>query len=680
MTDNVLHILLIEDNPVDQAMLREYLSVSSMSAEVTFADSLAEANRAAQMHTFGLILLDLSLPDSHGMETLLATLGIFPSTPIIVLTGLSDEEMGNEAVRAGAEDYLVKGQFTSDGLCRSIRYALERHAVRQALCQARDHLEEQVQERTADLAITIQELKAEVRQRLRVEAELLQANQIMRMASECNEVLVRIDDEITLIREICEIITKVGGYRMAWVGYARNDAEKSVHPVAAMGFDDDYLEKARISWADTQRGRGPTGTSIRTGQVKVSGDFLTDPDLAPWRAAAIDRGFRSSIAIPLRDGSEIFGALTIYSAQPNVFDEAQVKVLTELADDLAFGILALRTRSALRESRQRLQRVLHSAPVIIWAADLSGQFTLADGKLDVLGLMPEQIVGRHMRDIVGEHPEILGHFEQAARGEQVTAEVGFCGMILESSYSPLRDENDHITGVICVSTDITDRRRVEMEVLEASEREQRRIGRDLHDGIQGSLAGIGFMLGAHRDHLLQPDSSREELAAEVNNMAGVVKETLSQTRGLAKGLCPVDMNDTGLMAALEQLASNTKGMFRTDCRFLCSTPVSLSDETAAMQLYYIAQEAVNNALKHADAKSIVIRLECKDEGSLVLTIEDDGRGMPKDAGHAGMGLRTMNYRARLAGATLAIRPGEKCGTIVECIMPWRGHDSTSIGS
>ena len=226
-------------------------------------------------------------------------------------------------------------------------------------------LEQRVQERTTALAQTVGALQAEVIQRKQAEAALQQTNLALRLLSACNEALVRLDDEQPLMQEICRILVDLGGYRLAWVGVAEDDAEQTVRPMAATGCGAGYLEAARISWADNPWGRGPTGTAIRLAQVQVGTDFLTEPRLAPWRADALARGFRSSIALPLRQGETIWGALTIYAAEPAAFPEAQVKVLQELAEDLAFGLQAVRLRTALRASRDRLRA-------------LAGELTLAE--------------------------------------------------------------------------------------------------------------------------------------------------------------------------------------------------------------------------------------------------------------------------------------------------------------
>jgi PAS domain S-box-containing protein len=182
-------------------------------------------------------------------------------------------------------------------------------------------------------------------ERKRVEQQLRRVNRAHRALSTCNEALVRATDESALLRQICRIIVEEAGYRLCWVGYAEGDAARTVRPAAQAGFDEGYLEAAQITWADSERGRGPTGTCIRTGEIQIAKNIATDPRLAPWRADALRRGYASSIAIPLVDGGRPFGALTIYSSETEVFEGEEVRLLTELAGDLGYGIVSLRTQA-----------------------------------------------------------------------------------------------------------------------------------------------------------------------------------------------------------------------------------------------------------------------------------------------------------------------------------------------
>ena len=207
----------------------------------------------------------------------------------------------------------------------------------------------QIRQRSAELAQANEALAVEIRERRRID----RARQAL---SRCNHVLIRAGDEPQFLRELCRVIVEVAGYRLCWVGYAEHDEAKSVRPVAHAGYEEGYLETVRVTWADTERGHGPVGKAIRTREPAVFRDVTHDPDFAPWRAEALRRGYASVIGIPLLSGSEVLGALAIYAADPDAFDENEVQLLRELADDLSYGIDALRTRAACQRAEESLKR------------------------------------------------------------------------------------------------------------------------------------------------------------------------------------------------------------------------------------------------------------------------------------------------------------------------------------
>ncbi len=182
------------------------------------------------------------------------------------------------------------------------------------------------------------------------------SDRFLRMLCECSQALVHATSENQLIQDVCSITVDVGGYVMAWVGYGENDPGKTVRPVVAAGAGVDYLDNIRVSWGDDEHGRGPTGTAIRTGEVSFGRDFLKDPKLDLWRKPALERGFNSSIALPLTAGGRTFGALSIYAAMPDAFDDAQTAALRDLADDLTFGIMAIRARNERDRAQHELEQ------------------------------------------------------------------------------------------------------------------------------------------------------------------------------------------------------------------------------------------------------------------------------------------------------------------------------------
>ncbi len=190
------------------------------------------------------------------------------------------------------------------------------------------------------------------------EQDLARLNRALHMLSACNEAVTRASGEHHLLEEICRLAVNTGGYRMAWVGYARNDARRSIEPVAWAGAEDGYLEKIRISWdEDCPTGRGPAGRTIRSGETVVCRDITVESAFFHWLQDATDRGYRSVICLPLRDGDRVFGLLGLYA--PDVLQAAgdEIAMLRQMADDLAFGIGTLRSRQEMRRTEEVVLKV-----------------------------------------------------------------------------------------------------------------------------------------------------------------------------------------------------------------------------------------------------------------------------------------------------------------------------------
>jgi PAS domain S-box-containing protein len=166
------------------------------------------------------------------------------------------------------------------------------------------------------------------------EEELRKLNRTLKALSDSDQAMMRAHNEADYLNAICKIIVEDCGHSMVWIGLAEEDEAKA-------GFEEGYLETVNITWADTERGRGPTGTAIRTGKPAVCRNMLTDPDFAPWRKEATRRGYASSIVLPLTMAGKAFGAINIYSRDPDPFSEKELQLLSELADDLAYGITAI---------------------------------------------------------------------------------------------------------------------------------------------------------------------------------------------------------------------------------------------------------------------------------------------------------------------------------------------------
>lgn len=213
---------------------------------------------------------------------------------------------------------------------------------------------------------------------------------------------------------------------------------------------------------------------------------------------------------------------------------------------------------------------------------------------------------------------------------------------------------------------IEERERLESEILKVSEREQRRIGRELHDGLCQHLTATAFASQVLSEKLTAKFLPENK---DADKVVGLVEQGISMARNLARGLYPVEMEAEGLMAAFRELAASLTQATRIVCAFQCESPVLVHDDAVATHLYFIGQEAVRNAIQHAEPRRVGITLSERGE-RITLTVEDDGAGLPETIqGSAGLGLRIMAHRAEEIGAAFSVEPGPTGGTIVTCTLP-----------
>jgi len=425
----------------------------------------------------------------------------------------------------------------------------------------------------------------DISERKKAEADLARLNRALRMRSESNRVLVHATDETMLMNEICRIAVEFGGYRMAWIGFAEQDEAKTVRPVAHAGFESGYIETATITWEDSARGRGPGGTAIRTGQPALARNITTDPAFAPWMTEANLRGYQSVIALPLTREGRTFGALGIYASEADAFDAAEVEILRELADDLSFGIAALRTRArraraeeALRESEEKYRALFEESFDGLFITSPAGRILDMNKKgISMFGYgSKEEILRLDLEKDVYAYPPDRKRFlamvdaQGSAEYEVEVKKKSGERMITYCSLIAVKDETGLITSYRGIIRDITKMKHAE-EALRKSEEKFRNVFDWTNDAIMlhtlttgrapGRFIEVNLvacrMLGYSRDELLAmgpPDIVPPELHQQLGDIIrqAQTKETfLFETRFLRKDGTTVPVESSGHLVTYE---------------------------------------------------------------------------------------------------------------------------------
>jgi PAS domain S-box-containing protein len=423
-------------------------------------------------------------------------------------------------------------------------------------------------------------------------------------------------------------------------------------------------------------------------------------------------GIRAAAFIPLVIEGKLTGKFMVYHRVPHVFTEAELDLAMAIARQLAQAIQHEKDEQALRESEARMRATVEQATAGVARSDPNGRILFANQKLcEMLGYTESELIGKTIGDVT--HPEDsqknLSLFKQLIHeGKPFEMQKRYLrknGSILwgHVSVSPVRDADGRITSAVAVAVDVTARKEAETdlqranelleqrvrerthelhktnkhlqseierrkglegEILSVSDREQQRLGQELHDGLCQHLTAVAFMT---RSIALRLRDHRVVDAADIEKVAELVNKAAIDTRNLSRALHRVDVDAAGLIVALQDLAD--REIWRTPCRLEAKPSFRIDDDAAAAHLYRIAREAVINANKHAQAREIVLRLE-RVRQEMVLRVIDDGIGLPKQVKpQQGLGFHIMNYRAQLIGGRLEIDSPATGGTRVSCYLP-----------
>jgi len=359
MSDAPIQLLVLEDNPGDARLIKEQLAVfPAASFEITFAARLDEALRHLGERHFDVVLTDLHLLDSQGLATVNAVRRRSNGAAVLVLSGSGDDPLAAQAVREGAQDYMVKGEVTPKGLGRALCHAIERKKLELRLREVVTGLEQRVRERTAALEQYNARLAAEVGERRAAEARARQIGSLYAILGEVNEAIAQAADERELFRRACRAIGAQEGYVAAGFGIVDAARGAIASGLVVEGFEE--IARSLPVSLDPSRpeGRGLIATAAREGRALYSGDYLREAAGGPWEALARQYRVRSVAALPIKRGGRVAAVFAILSSRPDFFGPDERTLAGRLAANLSFALDHFDQRAERDRAQEQVLRQL----------------------------------------------------------------------------------------------------------------------------------------------------------------------------------------------------------------------------------------------------------------------------------------------------------------------------------
>lgn len=488
------------------------------------------------------------------------------------------------------------------------------------------------------------------------ESVLRKMNRILMLLSACDDALVRTDNIQELLQEVCFLIVEIGGYRLAWIGYKLDDPARTVQVVAQNGFDNGYIEAARITWGGGPYGQGPTGVAIRSGQAQVVQDIHGAPGFGVWQTEAQKRGYASTAALPLVIDGETIGALNIYASETDAFREEDIALLMELAGNLAYGIKSLRMEEEkrlvllhLRQSEQRLATAFNVSPDAISMVSLvDDRFVEINNRfVEFSGLSREELLGRTPYEL-GLCPDPNGREEMRAllerQGNLREFELAFHPRGGDPRTVLVSAEKTEINGEPCMLSvlhDITARKQVELELLRAKDAAEAansskseflsRMSHELRTPLNAIL-GFGQLLESDPVEELTPSQAEnvEQIIKAGWHLLELVNEVLDLSR-IEAGKMQLHMADVHLSDVVEECLGLIMPL-------AMEREIEVWDEISPCQPHFVRADRtrlkqvllnyLSNAVKY-NRRGGTISLKCErlTGGRLRVSVRDTGAGI-----------------------------------------------------
>jgi PAS domain S-box-containing protein len=541
---------------------------------------------------------------------------------------------------------------------------------------------------------------------------LFRVNRALKTFSDCNQALIRATEELHLMIDICRTIVEVGGYQMAWVGIAEQNAWKTVRPVAHWGDESSYLERLDITWSDTDRGRGPTGTAIRTGATCVVQNILFDASWALWREEGLRHGFKSSISLPLLSDGHPLGALVIYAGEKRAFGPEEVKLLEDLANDLSYGIATLRMnaqRKKVEKERKLLASVIEQSMEGLILFDADGTIKYVNPAIETItGHGPQEIIGKNIQILEGD--ELTGDFYRAiwqalSRGEERSGhfiQKGKGGDFYEidATLWSISDEVGSVSNHAVLIRDVTHEVLLERQLRQAQRMEAiaTLAGGIAHD-FNNNLASIITCTEMARDDV-PPDSPLRELL-------DVVLKSSHRGRNLVKQIltfcCQGEQERQPVQ--IESIVNECINLMRASLPTSISIRINIDEKPGLImadptQIHQIIMNLITNAGHAMRTKGGVLEIGVANvrlDGSaasgcpdlvagryLKLTVKDSGHGMDaktmerifdpffttkSQAEGTGLGLSVVHGIVRNHGGAITVSSWPDTGATFEVLLP-----------